>query len=135
MNGLVLLFSSRDGAIEVELHRQTCRWAEQELQSSAVAIALVPVTAVGVDVLEVAFLLVDERGGAIRQHVADQCVGMRAAGLERLRFTPPSSSKLPSGVKLGARLVYLMAPSEVFLPSSVPCGPRRISTRSRSVKS
>ncbi len=38
-------------------------------------------------------------------------------------------------MNVGALLVYLITPIDVFLPSSVPCGPRRISTRSRSVKS
>ena len=48
---------------------------------------------------------------------------------------PTLISPRASGVKLGARVVTLIAPAVVFLPYSVPCGPRRISTRSTSVKS
>ena len=39
------------------------------------------------------------------------------------------SSHMPVS-KSGAAVMTLMAPAEVFLPNSVPCGPRRISTRS-----
>ncbi len=82
-------------------------------------------------------LPVEERRGAIGQHVADQPIRVRARGPSaesRIQAAFQLGGSLPSE-KLGARLVYLMAPIDVFLPSSVPCGPRRISTRSRSVKS
>ena len=45
------------------------------------------------------------------------------------------SSKSVPGVKLGLRVVTLMAPAVVFLPKSVPCGPRSTSTWSTSRKS
>jgi hypothetical protein len=38
-------------------------------------------------------------------------------------------------VKLGRRVVTLMAPAVVFLPKSEPCGPRSTSMRSTSRKS
>ena len=39
------------------------------------------------------------------------------------------------GVKLGRLVITLMTPRLVFLPCSVPCGPRVTSTDSTSVKS
>ncbi len=55
----------------------------QNLQTTALAIALVPVTGHH-DVFQVAFLTVVEQRGAIRQHVVDQRIGMRNAGLQRV---------------------------------------------------
>ena len=40
-----------------------------------------------------------------------------------------------AGVKSGPAVTTLMAPDEVLRPNSVPCGPRRISTRSSSGRS
>ena len=51
------------------------------------------------------------------------------------RFSPRLSSSLAEGVNSGARLMTLIAPAVVFLPNSVPCGPRSTSIRSMSVKS
>ena len=45
------------------------------------------------------------------------------------------ASTFASGVKLGGRVVMLSAPAVVFLPYSVPCGPRSVSICSTSTKS
>ena len=42
---------------------------------------------------------------------------------------------LRSGVKLGARVLMLITPAVVFLPNNVPCGPRKTSSCSMSIKS
>jgi hypothetical protein len=49
--------------------------------------------------------------------------------------SPTFSSKSPLRVKLGLRVVTLIAPAVVFLPKSVPCGPRSTSICSTSRKS
>ena len=46
----------------------------EQLQATTIAIALMPVTAVGVHILKIALLLVIERGSAIRHGVTDECV-------------------------------------------------------------
>jgi hypothetical protein len=62
---------------------------EQQLESRAVAVALVPAAANGrIDVDEVAVLLVGEERGAEREHVVDESVRERAARLRCAGIEP-----------------------------------------------
>ena len=110
MNGFVLLFSSVAAVSKLNFTDNASRRRVEQLEAAAVAVALVPAAADGrVHVQEIAVLLVGEERDAVREHVVDDAVGDTSrAPCSRSGSSPSSTSIDASGVKLGARLVYLM---------------------------